>query len=623
MADTREILLKLIGRETVSGAAKKAARGVEDLGDELDEAARDAKQLDRALDDTHRSITGVLAALAKDPGDIGLRKQLRALDRESKNLKKIRADFLKLGDDAGSGFAARFVGRLGPILASAPISPALIGAAAAASPGIAAVLSGGVLAGLSGGVVAAGVAAAAQDQRVKTEASRLGDILAETMKESTASFVPATIGALHTVRDEVSKLGPVLKRVGQQGAAFVAPLTRGVTNLVKNALPGIESALRKSGPVIYQLERGLGQVGTAAGKALDAIADGASGAGLAIGDLLKGAAIGLVGIGKGISTLTKLYQAMRVATAVDKTAVLAEIAAGEAASAGYEAELRNLIDGLGQYGSGAAQAAADTRTLAEQQRDAAQAAQSQYGAITSLEGAIDDARAAMKENGKTHDENTAKGRANRDALQELAGAATAAYEQTVALSGSTGKATEVMDRSYKAFVKTAEGMGYSKDEAHALAVQLGLIPPKTKTKHEDNSPAAQKRAEALKRKLEAIEGEYRSVIVIETRRIFGKPSSSASGAGIGGSDFKGRAAGGPVRAGETYWVGEKGPELLTMPRNGHVTPNHKLPEVAPPVNINITVNAGGTASPHRIAREVARQVQDVTASRAALLERTG
>lgn len=37
-----------------------------------------------------------------------------------------------------------------------------------------------------------------------------------------------------------------------------------------------------------------------------------------------------------------------------------------------------------------------------------------------------------------------------------------------------------------------------------------------------------------------------------------------------------RASGGPVRAGQSYLVGERGPELLTMGSNGHVTPNRDL-----------------------------------------------
>lgn len=38
----------------------------------------------------------------------------------------------------------------------------------------------------------------------------------------------------------------------------------------------------------------------------------------------------------------------------------------------------------------------------------------------------------------------------------------------------------------------------------------------------------------------------------------------------------GRANGGPVAAGSTYLVGERGPELLTMGANGYITPNNKL-----------------------------------------------
>jgi lambda family phage tail tape measure protein len=46
----------------------------------------------------------------------------------------------------------------------------------------------------------------------------------------------------------------------------------------------------------------------------------------------------------------------------------------------------------------------------------------------------------------------------------------------------------------------------------------------------------------------------------------------STAAGISG----GRATGGSVNAGETYLVGEKGPELLTMGSGGYVTPNHAL-----------------------------------------------
>jgi len=48
------------------------------------------------------------------------------------------------------------------------------------------------------------------------------------------------------------------------------------------------------------------------------------------------------------------------------------------------------------------------------------------------------------------------------------------------------------------------------------------------------------------------------------------------GALTGTTSKKGKAAGGPVQAGQTYLVGERGRELFTPDRNGFIIPNHKL-----------------------------------------------
>jgi len=51
-------------------------------------------------------------------------------------------------------------------------------------------------------------------------------------------------------------------------------------------------------------------------------------------------------------------------------------------------------------------------------------------------------------------------------------------------------------------------------------------------------------------------------------------------AGIGGKVSGKRASGGPVSAGRSYLVGERGPEIVTMGGNGNVTPNRGLgPEI--------------------------------------------
>jgi len=51
-----------------------------------------------------------------------------------------------------------------------------------------------------------------------------------------------------------------------------------------------------------------------------------------------------------------------------------------------------------------------------------------------------------------------------------------------------------------------------------------------------------------------------------------------------------RAAGGPVHAGKTYLVNERGPELITMGGNGYVTPNKDL---GGDVTVNV-INQGGS-----------------------------
>ena len=60
----------------------------------------------------------------------------------------------------------------------------------------------------------------------------------------------------------------------------------------------------------------------------------------------------------------------------------------------------------------------------------------------------------------------------------------------------------------------------------------------------------------------------------------------------------GKASGGPVSAGQTYLVGEKGPELLTMGSNrGFITPNNKMGGGGDNTTniVNVSVDASGSA----------------------------
>jgi hypothetical protein len=62
----------------------------------------------------------------------------------------------------------------------------------------------------------------------------------------------------------------------------------------------------------------------------------------------------------------------------------------------------------------------------------------------------------------------------------------------------------------------------------------------------------------------------------------------------------GKAAGGPVNAGTTYLVGERGPELFTPSGSGTIIPNNRLGGGGG--GINITVN--GALDPESVARQI-------------------
>lgn len=158
-----------------------------------------------------------------------------------------------------------------------------------------------------------------------------------------------------------------------------------------------------------------------------------------------------------------------------------------AAGVAYVDHLGNSYDAAGNK----------TEQLSDKQQAAAAAAERQakalqevtdallayYSAVASaedsaikLEAAYDAAAEALEKNGRTLDITTEKGRANRSALLEIAEAAQKLASDMIA-AGEGGDATAAkMAGAREQFVKTAQGMGMSADEAAKYADKLGLIP---------------------------------------------------------------------------------------------------------------------------------------------------
>ena len=217
------------------------------------------------------------------------------------------------------------------------------------------------------------------------------------------------------------------------------------------------------------------------------------------------------------------------------------------------------------------------------------------GAQIGYQASIDAATASIKANGKAHDINTEKGRANRTALDAVA---KAANDQTQAMLDS-GKGVRAASTSAAnaqgTFVKLAEKMGYSHDQAVALARSLVAIPKKTETDLKADITDLQSKIKTAKTKLgdkdltKARRAQIQANIAdlqskLRTAQaainaLHGKTVGvtikySTTGVNLTTPSSVGRReAGGPVRKGEPYIVGEKRSELFVPEQNGYIIPD--------------------------------------------------
>lgn len=192
-----------------------------------------------------------------------------------------------------------------------------------------------------------------------------------------------------------------------------------------------------------------------------------------------------------------------------------------------EAErIRRLAMDSGAGSAAAAAAAADEH--AQQVREEADALNSMAdeaiaasdallqlsGSQIGMESAIDAASKAAKDNGKTLDINTAKGRANRQALDALAGA-TIQYTNGLVKSGASAtKVAAANERGRASFIKTARAMGVQKGEAIKMADALFAIPKEVKSQVVlAGGKVSKQEAKDLNKALKGIPKEQRARIV--------------------------------------------------------------------------------------------------------------
>jgi len=264
------------------------------------------------------------------------------------------------------------------------------------------------------------------------------------------------------------------------------------------------------------------------------------------------------------------------------------------AAAKLEAEL--AAEAMGLFG---AQAQAVQSKLDGQKASADGLAQSinalnnQYliarGGVRGMEAAIDAATKSFKDNGKTLDENTEAGRANNQALDNLAAATMKAAEDARAGGESWETVNGIYDRGRSKLIASAVQMGLTQSAAKRLADQILKTPDKT-ARLKGNMQDLQAKLASAKRqlarvpdsrkarvtanidalnyslakardKLNALNGKTATTYVV-TQHVSSGGSGLRELAYAHGGVVGAAAAGGP-RSNMTL-VGEQGPEIVDL-----------------------------------------------------------
>ncbi|MEU5549197.1 hypothetical protein ABZ738_05460 [Micromonospora sp. NPDC047793] len=535
----RDILINLLGRETVSPAFDKAGRAADRFSDKLDDtadsakglgdetdkandrlgkldprlrdAAEGARKLDVEIDKAQKSLKDLAIQFGNTDDAaqrVDLAKAMRAQQAELRRLTRSRGlldglveEAERAGDRSGESAGRRFVRNFREQIGGPELVRAGVGAGGLVATGLVA----GLLAGAGGVVLGAGVAAAvaggvvvaARDSRVQAAGKELGSsVLTDLENTVGARLVEPTLGGIREIRQGWQAMRGDVDGLAREAARFVEPISRGLVGLVREFVPGLREGVAKAGPVVAELERGLVGLGKTLGDLFRNIDPEEAAAGLRF--LFGVIDVGVTIVGDLIAGFGSLYLTLldvRVAAAETGETLL-----GWAPLLGDEIketaerwrQSRDELRATGDAGSEAGdKIAGGFRRAGDAADESARKVQSWYDLVgESVSRVVESEQASMRmadafrqlgqaareDAGKGIDESTEAGSRNRAALIEAATAANANAAAIRKTSGDHQAAAEVTRQARAEFLRAAEAMGAERSEAVALANSLFRIP---------------------------------------------------------------------------------------------------------------------------------------------------
>jgi hypothetical protein len=492
----------------------------------------------------------------------------RSAEAKGKSFGSRLKDMLtRSGAEGGTGFGLSFVQRAGPLVAKAPVGPAMIAAVGAAAPAITATLTTAITTGAALGAVGLGAAISARDPAVQAAGKDLGAFLTSQLTQSARPFVPAMLRNIAVVKAEFRTVRPELDAIFSKASTYLDPLTRGATGFVQNAVPGFRKVVDAAEPLVEILGEELPELGEDFAGMLEDIAESAARNEDEFRAILDTVGLLTTQLGSVVTLMDYL--------AAGPTRTFLDLLKGSDEGVDGILMTQGAVEDVADAMSTATDA---TRSFREEMQKLIDTSIDSEQANIDFQAAIDAVSESIKENGKSLDVNTEKGRANRQSLLDLGKAgleyADAIYEEQAALgdvAAAEAAAEAAYQRSRAALVRQAGQFFKTKAEAEAYVTEILGIPPTRNTRADFNGDNEGVRN--WKRTLSGIPREIftsarlRAIVDIEVRR---EQATQATGRAHGG--LTGSAQTGGVRADVTM-VGEYGREIVDLPPGAHVYSN--------------------------------------------------
>lgn len=415
---------------------------------------------------------------------------------------------------------------------------------AAFAPLIGAGIAGLVVGGLGLGGIVGGVLVASRDARVQSAFTSLKKDLGDSLKIDAAPFVPvveAGIGSIRTAFHSFDLAG-IFKDLAPQ----VEPVLNGILDLVSSLGESIRNVAAHSGPVMKELGTDFRNLGNTLEAAFNSLTDNSKGEAEALHDLFAVIDGSITTVFDLVNALTEVYGVFHKIFADTTLFGFYELMQdhSQAVTGAIHEQVGAVVDAVNS-----------NYDLAHSSKAAADAAALQAKAVTdtadALKAATDPAFALIDAQKQVNDAQTAYNKAVKTGGQN----STAAKNAQVDLE-------KAMVNYVSAASKAGTGTGHLTDEQKALLRAAGASNGTIKALDTSlqNAYKAAHKLDNFNIDITVTEHFKQTGKYISPSQ-FANPTQLYSGLASGG--IKG-AASGATSSGLT-WVGENGPELMSLP----------------------------------------------------------